>query len=181
METLLDWRMEVLDHVFPGRDLSGLRAASRRYYQGQLGSGHIACFALEEPGNPAGEQEAGSAGDWKERIIGCGGICLQQEMPSPDNPSGRCGYLMNIYVRPKHRHQGHARGMVDWLMDQARAWGAEKIWLEASEEGRPLYETLGFTDLPAIMAVEPNRTDERPATVQPAGGGTEHDGNSEAF
>ena len=35
METLLDWRMEVLDHVFPGRDLSGLRAASRRYYQGQ--------------------------------------------------------------------------------------------------------------------------------------------------
>ena len=34
METLLDWRMEVLNHVFPGRDLSGLRAASRQYYQG---------------------------------------------------------------------------------------------------------------------------------------------------
>ena len=58
METLLDWRMEVLDHVFPGRDLSGLRAASRQYYQGQLGSGHIACFALEEPGNPAGYGKA---------------------------------------------------------------------------------------------------------------------------
>ena len=155
IELLMKWRMRMLHEVFDISDndpAEELEQANRIYYQSALQAGrHIACFACQG-----------------EDIIGCGGICLQQEMPSPDNPSGRCGYLMNIYVRPKHRHQGHARDMVDWLMDQARAWGAEKIWLEASEEGRPLYETLGFTDLPAIMAVEPNRTDERPATVQPA-------------
>ena len=39
-------------------------------------------------------------------IVGCGGICLYQEMPSPDNPSGGCAYLMNIYTRPEFRGQG---------------------------------------------------------------------------
>ena len=29
---------------------------------------------------------------------GCGGICISDGLPSPDNPSGRCTYLMNIYV-----------------------------------------------------------------------------------
>lgn len=134
LRTLLDWRMETLSVVFEGEALTGLRAANEAYYRDQLGTGHLACFALEQ-----GE------------IVGCGGICLQKEMPSPDNPSGLCGYLMNIYVRPAWRHQGHAAAIVDWLCDQAKERGCEKLWLETSGEGRGLYETLGFQDLPDIL------------------------------
>lgn len=182
LELLLDWRMEVLAHVFEGRRLDSLRQANRRYYQAQLGNGHVACFALDPEATERicsrnqtqrenGEPNPTAADTWQAAVIGCGGVCLQQEMPSPDNPSGRCGYLMNIYVRPEYRHQGHAREIVEWLMKQASDWGADKIWLEASEDGRPLYETLGFADLPGMMAIEPHRREEKPEAEHPVQGG----------
>ena len=39
---------------------------------------------------------------------GCGMVLYHDELPSPDNPSGRCAYLMNIYVRSGFRR--HAPG-----------------------------------------------------------------------
>ena len=40
-------------------------------------------------------------------IIGCGGICCQSELPSPENLSGINGYLMNIYTLPGMRVHGN--------------------------------------------------------------------------
>ena len=159
LEILLDWRMETLEHVFAGCSLEGLRSANRRYYQGQLGTGHIACFALDRQLlEPVSSREP--AGSWHQAIVGCGGLCLQQEMPSPDNPSGRCGYLMNIYVREPWRKQGYGYDIVQWLMDQAWQHQAGKIWLEASDADRPLYADMGFADMEDIMVIEPARWEE---------------------
>ena len=94
LDLLIHWRMEVLHCVFsiPGdADTAELRQQNLNYYRKALENGsHIACFAEED-----GE------------IVGCGGLCLYDEMPSPDNPTGHCAYLMNIYVRPEH--QGHGK------------------------------------------------------------------------
>ena len=88
--TLMTWRMIVLREVFdvPANDpMTALKAQNEAYYARHLADGsHIACFAVDE-----GE------------IVGCGGVCLYDEMPSPDNPNGRCAYLMNIYVLPSRR------------------------------------------------------------------------------
>ena len=49
-------------------------------------------------------------------IIGCGGICYQSELPSPENLSGINGYLMNIYTLPE---------MTDYIMlERQDSWGA---------------------------------------------------------
>ena len=86
------------------RPLAELEAENRRYYQKELPQGgHIACFVY------IGEE-----------IVGCGGMCLYHEMPSPDNPSGKCAYLMNVYVRPQFRGHGIASRLVRWLVEQAR-------------------------------------------------------------
>lgn len=98
---------------------------------------HIACFA-ELDGQP----------------VACGSICLQEELPSPDNPSGRCAYLMNMYTRPAHRGKGIAGAVVDWVVDQAKRAGAGKIYLETTPAGRGVYERAGFVDLPAMMKLE---------------------------
>ena len=72
-------------------------------------------------------------------------------MPSPDNPSGRCAYLMNIYVRPRFRRRGIGAAIVRRLVAEARNRGIEKTYLETSGSGRNLYRSLGFAEMPDMM------------------------------
>lgn len=140
LDSLMEWRMEVLRVVFDvpaGQDMTELERANRSYYQTMLkDEGHIACFACQE------------------KIIGCGGICIYQEMPSPDNPTGMCAYLMNIYTRPAFRGQGVGGKIVRWLMEQAMRRGITKIYLETSECGRKLYQKIGFTPMTDYLKLD---------------------------
>lgn len=141
LELLMSWRMEVLHAVFElsaDYDLSALEEQNRRYYVENLQSGsHVACLAKRN-----GE------------IVGCGGVCFQSEMPSPDNPSGKCAYLMNIYTRPAFRKEGVGEAVVEWLIAQARKIGAQKIYLEATEVGAKLYSKLGFVRMDGMMKLK---------------------------
>lgn len=140
MPLLMEWRMRVLREVFSipeDEDTALLEQANRQYYERHLRKdSHTACFA-------------GVKGT--EAIIGCGGICYQEEMPSPDNRSGSCGYLMNIYVLPKYRKLGTGRQVVQFLIQDARRRGVEKIYLESSDPGRRLYQELGFSEMQGYM------------------------------
>lgn len=137
MDELLDWRMEVLDTVFEEDkpwDAEALRQANEAYYEHALGVSHVACVASVDGAD-----------------AGCGAICLQEEMPSPDNPSGRCAYVMNVYTRPAFRHQGVAAQVIQWLIGRAQECGANKIYLEATAVAAPLYEELGFHPMEGMM------------------------------
>lgn len=141
LDELMAWRMEVLHEVFDipqDADVSELRNANLEYYRRALPVGnHIACFAL-----------------YGGKKVGCGGICLQEEMPSPDNPSGKCAYLMNIYVRTPFRRLHIGTSIVEWLIDEARKKGAEKIYLETSEAGRKMYLRLSFQEMNDMMILK---------------------------
>ncbi len=138
LDTLLKWRMEVLRDVFSlpaEKDMTELYEENETYYRREIPSGgHIACLAS------IGEEE-----------IGTGGICLHEEMPSPDNPTGKCAYLMNIYVRDAWRGHGVGKRMVRTLVGLALEQGISKIYLETSECGRKLYETVGFSEMPDML------------------------------
>lgn len=138
---LMFWRMRVLYCVFSipeDEDTSELECSNRGYYERHLADGsHIACTA-----SVAGE------------VIGCGGICFYDEMPSPDNRNGRCAYLMNIYVSERFRRQGVAKRIVRWLVGQALAQGVGKIYLETSEMAHRLYGDLGFNYMKNMMKLE---------------------------
>lgn len=142
MTLLIALRMEVLSDVFSEEkkglskeEWKQLQENNLAYYRQHLtDNSHIACVAEEN-----GE------------VLGCGGVCLYQEMPSPDNRSGKCAYLMNIYTRPSWRRKGIARDVVEWLIARSRLLGAEKIYLETSDDGRRLYENLGFSDMKGYM------------------------------
>lgn len=135
---LMKWRREVIENVFGEKPSDLLMAANENYYRRHVIEGsHLAFIAYED-----GEE------------AGCGSVCLTEELPSPDNPSGKCGYLMNIYVKDKYREKGVGHAIVKRLLDEAKIRGCGKIYLETTSQGRSLYESIGFRDLPDIMKLK---------------------------
>lgn len=132
---LMRWREEVIEHVFGQKPGKSLSEANRQYYNSHIAdNSHLAFVAVY-----AGKE------------VGCGAICLTDELPSPDNPSGRCAYLMNIYVREVFRNKGIAHQMVSHLISEARKRGCGKIYLETTSDGKPVYASLGFKEMPDMM------------------------------
>ncbi|MCM1164341.1 MAG: GNAT family N-acetyltransferase [Muribaculaceae bacterium] len=135
LPTLIKWRAEVLQNVFGIQPSARLLVANRQYYRQHVADGsHVALIASID-----GED------------CGCGGICLSDELPSPDNPTGRCGFLMNIYVRQQFRNHGVAHAIVSALLDVAKQQGCGKIFLETTNLGRSVYSSLGFKDMKDMM------------------------------
>ena len=134
-DRLMMWRREVIRTVFGVDPTEDLLSANRNYYERHIADGsHLAVGA---------EVDGGEAG-W-------GAICFTEELPSPDNPSGRCAYLMNIYVRPMFRSRGIGHEIVSYLVEKAREKRCDKIYLETTDEARSLYNSIGFKELPGIL------------------------------
>lgn len=135
LRELMQWRREVIVHVFGEAPDEALMDANMEYYRKNVTAGLHVAFVAEVDGRGAG----------------CGAVCLSEELPSPDNPSGRCAYLMNIYVREPFRSHGIGHDIVRTLIETAHGRGCGKIYLETTAEGRPLYESMGFRDMKDMM------------------------------
>jgi ribosomal protein S18 acetylase RimI-like enzyme len=77
-------------------------------------------------------------------VIACGGLVFLQKPPSPSNHSGREAYIMNMYTAPEWRGRGLATRLFDALMGDAREASVRLVRLHATEDGRALYERVGF-------------------------------------
>ena len=78
------------------------------------------------------------------RPVACASLSFMDIMPTYGHPTGKRAHLMNVYTNPAYRRQGLARDMVQMLIDLAESMGVTEISLDATESGRPLYESLGF-------------------------------------
>lgn len=135
LEELMEWRKEVIVNVFGANADDSLLETNRRYYMTHIPDrSHIAIVA-----------------SFDGIDCGCGAVCFSEELPSPDNPDGKCAYLMNIYVREAYRNKGIAHRIVRRLLDLATERGCDKIYLETTDDGRPLYHSLGFRDMTDMM------------------------------
>jgi GNAT superfamily N-acetyltransferase len=54
-------------------------------------------------------------------------------------------YVTSVYVPPAHRRKGIARRITQAAIEWAREHGCVVVRLRASDTGRRVYETLGFT------------------------------------
>jgi GNAT superfamily N-acetyltransferase len=107
---------------------------------------------LLERAIPSGEYVGWLAVDREDPRVVAGGAGLQQRtvLPFPFGEgrgvgSGREALVINVYTEPRFRRLGLARRMMEALIDWSRTAGIERIALHASPDGRPLYESLGFT------------------------------------
>jgi ribosomal protein S18 acetylase RimI-like enzyme len=78
--------------------------------------------------------------------VASAGLLLQDWPPGPSDPVGELrGYLLNVFVATEFRRRGLARQLVEVCMAEARRRGIRVMSLHASNEGRPLYDKLGFS------------------------------------
>lgn len=88
-----------------------------------------------------------------DEVIGCASMSYIWIMPTFSHPSGKRAHLMNVYTRENHRRQGISKHMVSMLIDEAKEKGATEISLDATDMGRPLYESLGFVASESCMVM----------------------------
>jgi ribosomal protein S18 acetylase RimI-like enzyme len=82
-------------------------------------------------------------------IIGGAGAQLRPILPRPRAgvdglELGPEAIVLNVYVEPAWRRQGVAEALMRALLDALAARGIRRVVLHASDEGRRLYERLGF-------------------------------------
>ena len=81
----------------------------------------------------------------QNRPVASAGLLILDWPPHPFDPAGdNRAYLLNVYVELEYRRRGLARALLDSCLAEARRRHTRVVSLHASEEGRPLYETLGF-------------------------------------
>jgi GNAT superfamily N-acetyltransferase len=77
-------------------------------------------------------------------LASCATGVISERLPNPVNPSGRYGWIFNVVTDPRWRKRGYSRActqaLVDWFGDQS----VTVLELLASEQGKGLYEELGF-------------------------------------
>ena len=59
-------------------------------------------------------------------------------------------HLLNLTVTPQHQRHGHARAMLDRLVNEGGALGAQRIWLEvraSNERAQQVYRRYGFREV----------------------------------
>src|SRR4029077_4484378 len=82
--------------------------------------------------------------DSSGRIAGGGGVLLS---PWPASPTDLCterAWILNVYTEPEFRKRGIARQIMLTILAWVKERGLRAVNLHASDEGRHLYERLGF-------------------------------------
>jgi ribosomal protein S18 acetylase RimI-like enzyme len=107
-----------------------------------------------------GKMEAGEYLAWfavaPDSSIAAGlGLWLMDWPPHLVGSAGRRGNILNVYTEPAHRRGGMARALMQNALDWCAANRLDVVILHASEEGRGLYESLGFQPTNEMRLVTP--------------------------
>ena len=76
--------------------------------------------------------------------IGIVSVLANDSPPLPEEHRAKEGYVVNLWVAPTARRRGIARTLLRTAKAAARDEGWRRLYLHATEEGRPLYEDEGF-------------------------------------
>lgn len=77
-------------------------------------------------------------------VVGGAGLWLMDWPPHMVGSSPRRGNIVNVYTEPSFRRRGLARRLTEAALDFCKANEIDFVILHASDEGRRLYEELGF-------------------------------------
>ena len=79
-----------------------------------------------------------------EAIVAGGGITVLPWPPGPRYIGGRIAFVYNVFVEVPHRRRGLARHIMETIHRWCRDHEVGLVALNASDEGRPLYEDMGY-------------------------------------
>ena len=131
VDTLISLRLVFLEEVGSvrsGDDGGELGAAMRDFLVRKMPTGEFLAWVAES----------------EEGIVGTSGVTIFERPPNGGNVAGLEAYLSNMYTVPGWRGKGVGTALVAAVIEHLKGTRARRIWLHATEEGRPLYEKAGF-------------------------------------
>ena len=121
--------LAALGHPIPEEELEETKAQVAKFLEQNLGKSMFSWIAMD--------------GD---EIAAAGFLQLFHVMAHFNAPSGHYGRITNMLTWPAYRSSGLARQIISHLLEKARQCELDYVNLDASDLGRPLYESLGFID-----------------------------------
>lgn len=89
----------------------------------------------------------------RDKIIASGAISIASTVPSPDDSSYYIAYLHSVYTEKEFRKRGLAEKVVKCILDYCKSNGINRVFLNASEAGRSVYEKIGFNKSDTTMII----------------------------
>lgn len=83
--------------------------------------------------------------------VASGAILVHRAIPRPGSPSDRAGRVQSVYVVPSARRTGLARALMTEAIAFARETQLISLVLHPSDEARPLYASMGFTEADEML------------------------------
>jgi GNAT superfamily N-acetyltransferase len=93
---------------------------------------------------PAGTYRGWMAESGDGVVVAGAGLIVFPWSPGPVVLDPRCAFVFNVYTDPAHRRQGLARRLMEAVHDWCRSQGIHRIALNASRDGQPIYEAMGY-------------------------------------
>lgn len=78
------------------------------------------------------------------QVAGIGSVHLREMPGNFKNPTGKWGYIMNMYTIPTFRRKGICKGILDLLVKEGEKCGITAFELHATNEGEFVYKQNGF-------------------------------------
>ena len=131
VDELIRLRLDFLKEVGSlkeGADGGELGASMRDYLVRKLPPGEFLAWVAESEG----------------AIVATSGVTLFERPPNGANPAGLEAYLSNMYTLPDWRSRGLGTALVATIVAHLKATRVRRIWLHATEQGRPVYARAGF-------------------------------------
>ena len=103
-------------------------ASTRRFVEDEIAAGRMQTWLAEHGGS----------------CVGIVSMLLWSRPPRPRDRGTLDAYIINMYVDPEHQGNGIGRRLLDVCLVAADELGVGRVFLHATDDGRPLYESSGF-------------------------------------
>jgi len=101
------------------------------------------------------EMESGVCKAWviedQRKIVSSCAITLVSFVPNPSDLSSKVAYLHSMYTEKSHRNRKCAQRIIHCVITYCSSNKIKRIMLNASNEGQPIYEKIGFRSAPDTM------------------------------
>jgi len=151
LDMLVQMRIEFVKDLHPEYDekkIESIRTGTQAYIHGQAATGSYVGFLgldIDACGDSAISSET----------IACTGAFLVYTLPPLHGQEGRkIGHVLNFYTRKDFRRKGYGRDLMAFMMVYAKEHGFSRLFLNATEDGAPLYRKAGYHEVKDAMAYE---------------------------
>jgi len=85
------------------------------------------------------------------QVVASGAISILNFVPVPDDLNHNVAYLHSMYTEKDFRGRKFAQRIIEKAVQYCKENGINRVILNASDDGKPIYEKTGFVSLPDSM------------------------------